>query len=193
MRPNRTTPDIRVLHLVPKDLPMKATDNIVDPKLVRTLRATLAARGIRNQDLDDAVADIQVRVLERLRVYPPPQDFAGWTKLCNAIAVAYAADAHRASRRHGRFHLPLVGDADDYAHEEADETAHGDPVDRARLAELLQTHVAESHNPDLAFAILEGVANGATHAELSKELGVSEDAIGHRLAGLRKGFRARLK
>jgi len=174
---------------------MKAHTFLTDHKLVRALRCTLAARGIRSQDLDDAVADIQLRMLERLEHNPAPQDLVECTKLCNAIAVAYAADAHRRSRRRARFDIPIAGDADadDYSAEEAGETDLRDPVDLRRLADALQVHIAETNTPDLALAILDGVANGMNHAELSRELGLTEIAVRRRLAALRREFRARLE
>jgi len=170
---------------------MKAHTILAHPHLVRAVRNTLAAGGIPDQDLDDAVADVQLRALERMQLEPSPRELAGWNTLCETLAVVYAADARRERELRGRFEVPLVGDVDDYADGEAEEAEHR--VDHRRLAELLHTHLAEMSLPDVAFGILDGVANGMKRVDLSKEVGLSAVAVQGQLATLRRGFRARLK
>jgi len=164
---------------------------LVHPDLVRSITATLSRRGIARQDLEDGIADVQVRTLEFLRTHAAPDGILEWKKLCNKIAVALAVDTQRKKKRRAKYEVDLCEDPDAYA---ADAYAERlwDPVDEARLMDVLAAQMNAAKIPPVAFMILDAEAAGTTHAELADELGLSESAVGKRLRALRSGFRRRV-
>jgi len=172
-------------------MPRSKQTMLVHPDLVRSITATLSRRGIARQDLEDGIADVQVRTLEFLRTHAAPDGILEWKKLCNKIAVALAVDTQRKKKRRAKYEVDLCEDPDAYA---ADAYAERlwDPVDEARLMDVLAAQMNAAKIPAVAFMILDAEAAGTTHAEVAEELGLSEGAVGKRLRALRGGFRRRV-
>jgi DNA-directed RNA polymerase specialized sigma24 family protein len=169
----------------------KPTTMLVHPEFVSAITATLRRRGVRHQDLEDGVADVQVKMLEYFRTHAAPEGIAEWVKLGNAIAVAQAVDAHRKRKRRSKYDVDLCEDPDAYAGDAHDERLW-DPVDQARLMDVLAATMKAAKVPEVAFMILDAEAAGTKLAEVAAELGLSESAVGKRLAVMQKGFRHRV-
>jgi DNA-directed RNA polymerase specialized sigma24 family protein len=169
-------------------MPRSTQTMLVHADLVRSITATLRRRGIPRQDLEDAVADVQVRTLEFLRTHAAPAGILEWKKLCNKIAALLAIDALRKKKRHAKYDVDLCEDPDAYA-ADAHAEKFWDPVDEARLMDVLAAQMNAAKIPAVAFVILDAEAAGTTHAEVAEELGISASAVGKRLRAMRTAFR----
>lgn len=169
-------------------MPRSTQTMLVHADLVRSITATLRRRGIPRQDLEDAVADVQVRTLEFLRTHAAPAGILEWKKLCNKIAAQLAIDALRKKKRRAKHEVDLCEDPDAYA-AGAHAERFWDPVDEARLMDVLAAQMNAAKIPAVAFVILDAEAAGTTHAEVAEELGISASAVGKRLRAMRTAFR----
>jgi DNA-directed RNA polymerase specialized sigma24 family protein len=163
---------------------------LADPKVIHAIRATLHARGMARGELDDGVADVQVKALELLVTRDAPRDLEEWKKLCNKIAVDCAIDALRKKARRARYEDDLCEDPDAHAadlHREKER----DPVDMERLLAIIEEQLRAARIPEISFTILDGEAVGASHAEIAAELRITRDNVRAILLRMRKEFRER--
>jgi len=140
---------------------------LADPKVIHAIRATLYARGMARGELDDGVADVQVKALELLVTRDAPRDLEEWKKLCNKIAVDCAIDALRKKARRARYEDDLCEDPDAHAadlHREKER----DPVDMERLLAIIEEQLRAARIPEISFTILDGEAVGVSHEEMAR-------------------------
>jgi hypothetical protein len=152
--------------------------------------AIFLKQGTARQDLADGVADVQVKTIEFLETHDAPLDLGGWKKLCSGIADAHGKDALRRRYRRAPYHADLCEEPDAYADDHKERL--WDPVDEARLLDLLVTHLRAAEIPEVSFAILEGEATGTAHVELAAELGITRWAVERRLASMQQDLRTRV-
>jgi DNA-directed RNA polymerase specialized sigma24 family protein len=162
---------------------------LVDPAIVEPIEGTLLRRGIRAQELPDAVAEVQRRVLEAARRGQAPTTIPALRALCTRIARDYAVDETRKQQVRGKYDVGLCEDADAYVDERGD--GH-DPTDQRRLLGILYEQIANGEMPEHAMAILMGEADGVARRVVGEELGLSERAVEGRLGVMRRRFRERL-
>jgi DNA-directed RNA polymerase specialized sigma24 family protein len=163
---------------------------LTHPLIVAAIRTTLKKRGVKLQDLEDRIADVQVRVLDRLQMGAEPNDVREMERLCRVVAKRMVANEREKEKGRSVYHVGLVGEPDDYAPLET--ARQRDPVDQRRLLDILHATLAAAAAPERAFAILDGVAAGETYAEIGTELGLTERAVRYHLEALREDFRLRV-
>jgi hypothetical protein len=164
---------------------------LAHPDLVKSITATLAARGIPDQDLRDGVADVQVKTLEFLLARDAPAELGEWRKLCNKIAVAYVTDVLRKKYCRAKYEADLCEDPDAHVADLHSEKER-DPVDERRLLGIIEEQLRAAKIPEVAFTILDAEAVGADHAEVAQELGMTRANFDAQLMRMRRAFRARV-
>ena len=164
---------------------------IVDPTVTDSLRGYLCKNGVRAQELDDTVAEVQVRAVEALQDRRPPKDVTGWQKFLITIARNMLIDGQRETKVTEKYDVGLSDKPDDHA-PFAPSGEQRDPVDaRRQLAVLL--HLFEAGEmPELGREILEGVADGVKMPKLARELGLPVTEVRARLKRMRRIFFKRL-
>ena len=145
---------------------------IVDPIVIHPLRGYLCKNGVRAQELDDTVAEVQVRAVDALQDRKPPTDVAGWQKFLITIARNLLIDRQRETKVAEKYDTGLCDKPDEYA-PFAPSGEQRDPVDaRRQLAVLL--HLFEAGEmPEMGREILEGVADRVKLPKLAKRAGAS--------------------
>ncbi len=167
------------------------TPLLARPEVVRSIRTALRVYGIRSRDMADAIAEVQTKSLEAARTGKMPRSVAQWKALATKIAINWALDRYREAKVRKKYNAGLCEDPDAYMaptlHWE-----HRDPVDTKRYLAILKELFDSGQMPEDGAEILMGEADGVSHAELARELGLSETVVDNRLFRMRARFRARL-
>jgi DNA-directed RNA polymerase specialized sigma24 family protein len=157
----------------------------------RYVRATLARHGVRQRDMDDAIADVQVDAIEAARRKRMPANLEEWKALGVTIAVRRATKRRRKMKVARKYDAGLCEEPDRYLtptlHWE-----HRDPVDTKRYLATLKELFDAGEMPERGEHILQGEADEVPHEELAQELGISRTAVDNRLSRMRARFQARL-
>jgi DNA-directed RNA polymerase specialized sigma24 family protein len=171
---------------IPDTTPLAA-----DPRLGRYLRATLRRYSVPWQEMDDAVADVQVAAIQVARTKRMPAHLGEWKALMVTIAVRWAIDRLR--------HREVVFLHDAGPCEDPDaflsptlEWEERDPIDTKRYLAALKDLFDSGKMPEHGAEILWGVADGVPHEEIAAELGISRSTVDNRLFRMRVKFRTRL-
>jgi DNA-directed RNA polymerase specialized sigma24 family protein len=167
------------------------THLVAHPDVVRYIRATLRRHGVARQDLDDAIADVQLDAIEAARGGRMPCDPAQCKALVATISARRAIDRHRETEARARYDAGLCDDPDAWA----GPVRHGtqrDPVDTKRYLDVLQELFDSGQMPEHGPEILQGEADGLAHEEIAAEIGVTTTVVRARLFRMRARFRARL-
>jgi DNA-directed RNA polymerase specialized sigma24 family protein len=141
-------------------------------------------------ELDDGVADVQVKALELLVTHDAPRDLEEWKKLCNKIAVDCAIDALRKKARRARYEDDLCEDPDAHAADRHREKER-DTVDMERLLAIIEEQLRAARIPKISFTILDGEAVGVSHEEMARELGITRGNVRLILLRMRRELRER--
>ena len=115
---------------------MKSTTALLThPDVLASLTGLLVKRGIRRDELEDAVAEVQLRALETVKDSDPPAEIPAWKALCNRIALRYLVDRHRRAKVRDQYEGDLCENPD--AHSRLDPGELHDPIDaRKQLEEI---------------------------------------------------------
>ena len=185
------------------DTPVPANDNAVrggipdttplvaHPDVVRSIRAKLRRYRVAQQDIDDAIAEVQAESIEAARTRSTPCNVAQWKALATKVAVHWALDRLREAKVRSKYDAGLCDDADAYLRPTL-HWEHRDPVDTKRYLAILKGLFDSGQMPEHGEEILQGDADAVPHAEIAAELGVSTTVVHNRLARMRAKFRARL-
>jgi DNA-directed RNA polymerase specialized sigma24 family protein len=168
-----------------------ATAPIAHPEVVRSLRATLRRHRVAQQEIDDAIAEVQAESIEAARTRATPCDLAQWKALATTVAVHWALDRLREARVRSKYDAGLCDDADSRSRPTL-LWEHADPLDTKRYLAVLKGLFDAGQMPEHGEEILQGEADGVLHEEIAAEIGVSTTVVHNRLARMRAKFRARL-
>jgi DNA-directed RNA polymerase specialized sigma24 family protein len=157
-----------------EEMPAAELKWLADREVVRAIAGTLYRRGVARQDIEDGVAEVQTRILELLRVGPPPTGQGEWKGLGVKVAGDLALDVGRKRVARRKHEDDLCEEPDDYA---ADASSHEDRVDATRVIEVFQQMVDAGELPPLAGEIIRRRAEGLDDADIGRELGLSEDTV----------------
>jgi DNA-directed RNA polymerase specialized sigma24 family protein len=170
---------------------LDTTALVARPDVVKYVRATLARYGVGEQDMADAIADVQADAIEAARAGRMPPCVEEWKALAVTIAARWAIDRLRQAEYRGRFDAGLCDDADTYMRPTL-HWEHRDPVDTKRYLAILKELFDSGQMPEQGGEILQDEADEVPHADTASELGLSEVVVRKRLFRMRAKFRARL-
>jgi DNA-directed RNA polymerase specialized sigma24 family protein len=185
------------------DPPLPANDNgrrggvpdttslVARPEVVQSIRATLRRYRVAQQDIDDAIAEVQVESIEAARARAMPCDLAQWKALATKVGAHWALDRLREAKVRSKYDAGLCDDPDAYLRPTL-RWEHADPVDTKRYLAVLKGLFDAGQMPEHGEEILQGEADGVPHDEIAAEIGVSTTVVHNRLSRMRAKFRARL-
>jgi DNA-directed RNA polymerase specialized sigma24 family protein len=159
---------------------------VAHPDVVASMMTTLLRRGIPANELQDAVAEVQLRALEARTLATATVDVRGWRRVCAKIAAEYAIDESRKRASRATYHAGLSGEADGTA---ADQESPHEVAERQPLLGALQELVLTGELPDHALAILHAEAADAPPRVVARELGLTGRAVARKLQTIRRVLR----
>jgi DNA-directed RNA polymerase specialized sigma24 family protein len=175
---------------VPGGIP-DTTRLVAHPKVVQCIRAALRRYRIAQQDMDDAIAEVQAESIEAARTRRTPLSLRQWKALATTIAAHWALDRLREAKVRSKYDVGLCDDADAYLRPTL-RWEHRDPVDTKRHLAVLKDLFESGQMPEHGEEILQGVADEVPHEEIAADIGVSTTVVHNRLSRMRSTFRARL-
>ena len=169
----------------------KTLSMIHHPEVIRPIQTTLRSFGVRKQDLEDGVAEVQTRTLEYLRDKPLPAELEQWIALCVTITRSWRLDEKKKAKTAKKYCEGLCEDPDERIGLEA-EAGGRDPVDARRMLRELREMFDAGEMPEKGEEILDCVQAGMKQTEIAEELGITVRAVECRIDRIRTLFKARL-
>lgn len=163
-----------------------------EPAVLRRERFVLRRNGIPPHELDDAVGDITLLILESLVGKEPPADLDEWAALAGTIARNYAIDRVRKKKTREKYGDAGLTDQEDSI-EPLPNDDWRDPVDARRLVGILEGQFRSGEMPEHGEEILEATAADMTQKEIAEELGITESAVRNRMHRMRQTFARRVE
>jgi DNA-directed RNA polymerase specialized sigma24 family protein len=164
---------------------------VAHPDVVRSIGATLRRKGVASQDLEEAIADVQVASIEVARSAGMPASLAQWKALATTIAVRRSLNRVRNARRRRKYDAGLCEEPDAYLSPTL-HWEHRDPVDTKRFLVILKELFDTGQMPEDGQEILQAEADEVPREEIAAELGLTKTIVRKRLFRVRAKFRARL-
>jgi len=171
-------------------------DQLAHPEVTAAISRILRSAGIRAQDMEDGVANVQVKVLKSLSKKPFvkwPQDPGAWKGLAITSTKTYLIDRWRkAARDKKKGDVGLkVEDADTFEliMRRASERH---PLDHQRALQLVEQVLGETSNRALMERILEAIVNDESHVQVAEEMGLKPQQVADKWRFFRADFRAKV-
>jgi DNA-directed RNA polymerase specialized sigma24 family protein len=164
---------------------------VAHPEVVQCIRAELRRRRVARQDIDDAIADVQVECIEAARTREAVYSLAQCKALATTVAVHWAVDRVREAEVRSKYDTGFCEDADAHLRPTL-RWEHRDPIDTKRYLAVLKDLFESGQMPEHGEEILQGVADEVPHEVIAAAIGVSTTVVRNRLARMRSKFRARL-
>jgi DNA-directed RNA polymerase specialized sigma24 family protein len=161
------------------------------PEVVRPIKTTLRSFGVKKQDLEDGVAEVQTRALEYLRGKPLPAETEQWVALCVTITRSWRLDEKKKAKTDKKYCEGLCEDPDERAGIEPDAEGR-ELVEARRMVEELRVQFDAGEMPERGEEILDCVQAGMKYPEIAAELGLTSATVRWRLRDMRELFKARL-
>ncbi|HEY8089679.1 MAG TPA: hypothetical protein VIF09_17585, partial [Polyangiaceae bacterium] len=120
---------------------------LLHPTVLRAIRGMLRKFGMRPQDLDEGVAEVQTRTLECLRDKPQPEALEEWAALCATVAKHWRLDENEKFKARKKYDVGLCEDADEHVGFEKAVEAR-DIVDAGRLVGVLREQFEAGEMPE---------------------------------------------
>ena len=169
----------------------KETDALLHhPDVTRVIRAVLMSTGLRDHLLEDGIQQTYLLALKSTRKNPP-DTILRWQKVCRAVAKKHGISELRKRIAHAKRNVGPTGDVDDHA-ANAGLRPRWEAHDAKKALEVLFLLLDEGVFPANFEAILDAVQAGEKHAEIARQAGLTEAAVGKRLWAARVVFRQRL-
>jgi len=161
---------------------------LTDREVDRATCGTLLRNGWPEEEIEDGLADVRLRVIAAIhRGEPPPPTLRAMRAFCAKVAKDHAIDRLRKRETAEKWSDGLCEDPDEVAALVFSGEPR-DPVDAARQLELAAELFREGKMPEHGVDILEGVASGCSYAEVGEDLGLTHWAVKGRLKTMRKRF-----
>ncbi len=164
---------------------------VAERVFVRPVETTLRGFGVRKQDMEDAVAEVQCRTLEYVRGKALPETAEEWVALGTTIARNWQLDLKKRRKTDAKYCAGLCEAPDKEVGLEAP-VDRRDMVDSGRMVGVLREMFDAGQMPARGDEILDCKQAGMTSKEIGEELGLSAAVVRQRLATMRKAFRSRL-
>jgi len=159
--------------------------------VIHPIKTTLRSFGVRKQDLEDGVAEVQTRTLEHLKGKPLPETLEQWVALCTTIARHWRLKEKEKQATEQKYCTGLCEEPDDYVGIEPP-VHRPDVVDAGRMVAALQEMFDAGEMPDKGDEILDCIQAGMSGPKTALELGITLDAVRRRLDRMRELFEKRL-
>ena len=163
---------------------------IHQPEVVRPIKTTLRSFGVKKQDLEDGVAEVQTRTLEYLRGKALPTETEQWVALCVTITRRWRLDEKKKQKTDEKYCEGLCEDPDQRIGIEP-EVGGRDVLDARRMVRELEAQFDAGEMPEKGDEILDCVQAGMKYTEIATDLGITERAVRGRLERMRELFKAR--
>jgi RNA polymerase sigma factor (sigma-70 family) len=166
---------------------------LVHPEVARSTCAALMAKGIRKQDVQDALQEVYMRALRFFRVKPDaaPTELGNMQAFCARVARNHAVDQYRKAKTR-KTDLEAHCDREEFGMVERQSVPRRDPIDAQRQLEVLADLFREGRMPEGGIEILERIASKCTLDEIGQDLGITLWAVRGRVDTMRKTFRQRM-
>ena len=165
---------------------MEGDELFYDPATLRVIRAALASKGVRRQELPDLMHDVVEACFLRVReTGQPAKDVADAIRIARPIANGDGIDEARKQGRQAKTNVGPTDAADEHAREPARSM---DPVDEARMFEALEGVLQEKEKEELV-----AVGAGIPQSEIAAEDGASAAAMRKRVQKSRVKARGALQ
>jgi DNA-directed RNA polymerase specialized sigma24 family protein len=161
------------------------------PEVVRPIQTTLRSFGVKKQDLEDGVAEVQTRTLEHLRDKPLPKELEQWVALCVTITRSWRLDEKKKAKTAKKYCEGLCEEPDQHIGIER-EVGGRDVLDARRMVRELEAQFDAGEMPEKGDEILDCVQAGMKYPEIAVELGITAETVRMRLRRMRQLFKARL-
>jgi len=161
------------------------------PEVVRPIKTTLRSFGMKKQDLEDGVAEVQTRTLEYLRGKALPIEREEWVALCVTITRRWRLDEKKKAKTDKKYCEGLCEEPDQRIGIEPDAEAR-ELADVRRKLEELREQFDAGEMPEKGDEILDCVQAGMKYTAIAADLGITERAVRGRLERMRELFEARL-
>ena len=163
------------------------------PENARGICAALDAYGIPRTEIQDAMQEVFLKVLDAFRdkktPIPIPADLRAMKAYCATAAKNYAIDTLRTAAGPAEVFVDNCEAPDEFTPLEYG-AERRDPVDAGRQLEVLaQLFRKPRRMPEHGIDILEGVASGCTQQEIAEDLAITERAVEGRMRTMRRAFR----
>ncbi|MGH7297801.1 MAG: RNA polymerase sigma factor, partial [Polyangiaceae bacterium] len=165
--------------------------SIHHPDVVRPIKTTLRSFGVKKQDLEDGVAEVQTRTLEYLRGKPMPTEIEQWAALCVTVARSWRLDEKKKQKTDRKYCEGLCEDPDERTGIEAGGEGR-ETLDARRMLRELEQQFEAGEMPERGDEILDCVQAGMKFPEIAAELGLTAECVRMRLRRIRELFAARL-
>lgn len=169
-------------------------DLLGHPEVVEVITRILRRFRVRAQDLSDAVADVQERVLKSLRLKPLflwPKELPEWKRLAVRSTKHHLIDRFRkAKRRKEAGDEGVVVSEPDTAPAETRRRSERDPLDQAKGMALIDQLLKENPNGELWSTILDGLCDDKDQGEIARETGLPHQKIRDEARKMRRQFQA---
>ena len=173
---------------------MKTTMNatmLIHPTVIRAITGTLRKYGVRREEIEDGVIEVQTRTLEYLRDKPQPDAVEEWAAVCVTVAKHWRMDENEKRKTEKKYCAGLCEDPDQHVGlETAVELREN--VDAKRMVEVLRQQFEAGEMPEKGDEILDCAQAGLDYQQTAAELGISAEAVRKRLKRMRALFKARL-
>jgi hypothetical protein len=158
------------------------------PEVVRVIRAIMMLFRIPEQDLEDAIGDVQQRALETTPPAERPTDIPGWKALVRKVAYNVGREKVKALCRRGKYNKGPTDGADDHA---KSSLSILEPHERAKIREIVEEVVREEAGGKHTSAILGDLIAGAPPRETAKDAGIPSSQMRKKTSKLRELMRNR--
>ena len=175
---------------------MKNAELLTHATVTGTIVRIVRCAGIRKQEHEDAVGDVQLRILHSLRNKPQllwPKTVEAWKGLAISATKSFLFDRWKKAKRRAK--LGDVGVVVEDAGEHAAETrrlSERDPLDQAKAMRLLGDFLEEGKKGDLDARILDALLDDKDQAEIAAELGLTHQQVRDRIRVMRAAFGAKV-
>jgi DNA-directed RNA polymerase specialized sigma24 family protein len=169
-----------------------SADLVTHPEVVRAIVRILRRAGVAQQDTNDGVGDVQLRILKWMRLRPKFR----WPKTVEEMkALAIRATKtelldrwKKAKRRKAKGDAgAIVEDPDSHA-AESRPSSEREPIDQKRFIELLRRVLDEREKGDIDARILDLLVDDEDQASIGEKLGLSHQQVRDRLRSMRAAF-----
>jgi DNA-directed RNA polymerase specialized sigma24 family protein len=160
------------------------------PEVVRVIRAIVLEFGIRDQDAEDGIADVQMRALETTEPRDRPTDVRGWKALVRKVAYNVGREIVGRLCRRGKVNAGPTDGADEHATKS--ERSILEPHERAAIRAIVEDVLRAQAGGKHTGVMLAGMMTGAPPREMAQEAGIPSSQMRKQSSAFREMMRSRL-